>query len=248
MNKRNMGSPLRLHGSRCRSCLREFHTTQRLRQRLQYQPNGCFVHLTGVLFPLTSEEVLEVSTTRQKGAGYRIPPVRLPGPRLPDRAEWKRICPARAFPDIVQPPSDVDSALDCDLLDWLINVVPWNSPAAWAWPAHLSRTPHAVHHLNDILDHAEAWLPQVPVLVLQAFRQCLLCQDNVEPSKDISGPVTRSSIIFYGGAGHYRERWEPAARLLSRTYNLDFDLIDVTEEISAAASYSALAEIGRAHV
>lgn len=137
------------HGTQCRACLSDFHTTQRLRQHLQYEANGCLRHLTGVNQPLSAEEILTVPTVRQKGAGYRIPPLRLPGPRLPTREQWQRTCPNREMPPVPTAIGNSGCPIVCDVLDWLLNVVQWECPATWSWPSSIPRTPLAICGLGS---------------------------------------------------------------------------------------------------
>ena len=83
-----------VHGTYCGSCLRDFHSLQRVRQHLQYS-RRCLDHLQSVWWP---DEVVMIESDLSSSA-YRTPWVRRAGPCLPNRDEWEAAAPHRLFPD-----------------------------------------------------------------------------------------------------------------------------------------------------
>ena len=82
-------------GTSCGSCMRQFHTLQRIRQHLQYSET-CLRHLKSVWHP---EAVHEVETLICTQTTYRTPWHYVIGPKLPTRTQWKEAAPHKSFPD-----------------------------------------------------------------------------------------------------------------------------------------------------
>ena len=71
-----------MEGTVCLSCLKEFHSTQRLRQHLQWKPDGCLRHLQETLWPFPCSDVPIKEVLR---TAHRVPAFRLEGPMLPSQ-------------------------------------------------------------------------------------------------------------------------------------------------------------------
>ena len=91
----------------CCSCLKQFHSMQRIRQHLQYAVK-CKEHLQQVFIP---HEAVSVQDQVQAGVDYRIPCHRVPGPRLPSRQEWADAAPWKVFHMPVQDDSALKACL-----------------------------------------------------------------------------------------------------------------------------------------
>ena len=81
-------------GTSCGSCMKDFHTLQRIRQHLQYA-TGCLDHLKSIWMPM---EVEMVESNICLKSAYRIPWTYREGPRLPSREDWELAAPSKVFP------------------------------------------------------------------------------------------------------------------------------------------------------
>eukprot|EP00438_Fugacium_kawagutii_P009100 Skav211904 [mRNA] locus=scaffold4079:7401:20832:+ [translate_table: standard] len=145
----------------CLSCLKTYHTTQKLRQHLQYARGTCLGHLRTIMEPMPPEEIQAVVTIPQRQSSHRLLPWRLPGPLLPTREQWERVCPHRRFPEApredVQCPWDTHEVI---LIDWLNNVVEWHDPSSWQLPSLGEISAQQKRHaLEMILEQLDAFCP-----------------------------------------------------------------------------------------
>eukprot|EP00438_Fugacium_kawagutii_P010612 Skav227436 [mRNA] locus=scaffold203:245111:270429:+ [translate_table: standard] len=224
------------HGTVCKSCLCDYHTTQKLRQHLQYAPNGCGDRLRQVMWPLTSSEIAAVVTVRQKGAAYRAPPIRRPGPLLPSRAQWEFRCPAKQFPtehlasqDRAEPSP---CAVDCDVWDWLRNMVPWDALDTLQWPDPVWQT-SSLHRqfIDQYLDLAEVWLPEVTGQQLQQFRDRLLDSGGTRTLSSTSVvSLQRLCVVIVSSQQDASSSWATAASHLRLVYNTEIDIVILSED------------------
>eukprot|EP00438_Fugacium_kawagutii_P016534 Skav227295 [mRNA] locus=scaffold2645:38903:49260:- [translate_table: standard] len=83
------------HPTICPSCLRDFNNTQKLRQHLQREQNGCMPFLRTVLVPVSEAEAASMETVQQPKGVYRPPIVQAYGPFLPSRLQWEAVAPHR---------------------------------------------------------------------------------------------------------------------------------------------------------
>ena len=86
-----------MEGTVCLSCLKEFHSTQRLRQHLQWKPDGCLRHLQETLWPFPHNDVPIKEMLR---TAHRVPTFRLEGPEMPSRQAWIEAKPDKEFPPL----------------------------------------------------------------------------------------------------------------------------------------------------
>ena len=86
-----------MYDTTCGSCLRDYHTMQRLRQHLQ-QHRGCFSHLAAVWLPRENVEIGDVDETASRN-DHRLPFDLVSGPMLPTREAWEKAAPWKKFPD-----------------------------------------------------------------------------------------------------------------------------------------------------
>eukprot|EP00438_Fugacium_kawagutii_P018343 Skav225113 [mRNA] locus=scaffold6354:112097:122521:+ [translate_table: standard] len=108
--------------STCACCLRDFYTTQRLRQHLQYARGACLPLLRSIWFPMTQQEIQDVVALPQKQSAHRLVPFRVSGPCLPSLMEWQTACPNKRFPGL-QAQADVapmPETYEMILVDWLL--------------------------------------------------------------------------------------------------------------------------------
>ena len=92
---RHAAERLYMEGTVCFSCLKDFHTTQRLRQHLQWKPDQCLHHLQQVLEPFAYTDVPLKDSLK---TAHRVPAIRLAGPRLPTAEEWRQAKPDKTLP------------------------------------------------------------------------------------------------------------------------------------------------------
>ncbi len=88
-----------MEGTVCFSCLKEFHSTQRLRQHLQWKPDRCLRHLQQTMWPLPYTDVPIKESLR---TAHRVPAFRMPGPVMPDITTWREVKPEKVFPADVE--------------------------------------------------------------------------------------------------------------------------------------------------
>eukprot|EP00434_Breviolum_minutum_P012794 symbB.v1.2.011275.t1/scaffold753.1/size277516/11 len=86
-----------MEGTVCLSCLKEFHSTQRLRQHLQWKPDGCLRHLQETLWPFPHNDVPIKEMLR---TAHRVPTFRLEGPEMLSRQAWIEAKPDKEFPPL----------------------------------------------------------------------------------------------------------------------------------------------------
>eukprot|EP00438_Fugacium_kawagutii_P003161 Skav218941 [mRNA] locus=scaffold678:178176:190869:- [translate_table: standard] len=189
------------HGTRCRSCLRDFHTTQKLRQHLQYQANGCRSRLEAVMWPLDPEAVQLVSTVRQKGFSF--------------------LCCGFHYSTA----SRDDAA--CDVWDWLHNEVDWDNVLDVQWPDPGWST-STIHRqiLDKYLDSADAWFPWLPAPLLRQFRQRLHLQ-GASLSWRWHRPLARKCIVIVTAGVGMHDAWMHALRAFTDAYDMEIDLVEV---------------------
>ena len=87
-----------IEGTVCGSCLRDFHTLQRVRQHLLYATK-CLGHLKEVWTPMEAAMVESSICTK---TAYRIPWSYRHGPKMPTKAEWAEAAPHKLFPEETQ--------------------------------------------------------------------------------------------------------------------------------------------------
>ena len=78
----------------CGSCLRDYHSLQRVRQHLQYSAK-CFHHLLQIWQPM---DPLPFTGDALEAEAFRVPWVQRSGPRLPEREQWSEVAPGKVFP------------------------------------------------------------------------------------------------------------------------------------------------------
>eukprot|EP00438_Fugacium_kawagutii_P035933 Skav228006 [mRNA] locus=scaffold390:483634:489307:- [translate_table: standard] len=115
------------HPTICASCLMECHSTQRLRQHLQYHRDQCLRHLQDVLTPMSPQEVSQMPTVRQPQAHYRLACFRVPGLLLPTRAQWDAVRCVRRTPE-------AGATLWADWMDWASTTLDVGDPSTWSAP------------------------------------------------------------------------------------------------------------------
>ena len=90
----------------CGSCLKDFHSMQRLRQHLQYKQDEdkCLRHLQSVWWP---HAPIDLQRKPELQTAHRLPAIRMPGPLLPSRIDWMETKPEKQMPptyeDMEQP-------------------------------------------------------------------------------------------------------------------------------------------------
>ena len=84
----------------CGSCLKDYHTIQRLRQHLQYQRGHCLAKLRTIWWPFDTQNLVQFKPEIDTKAAHRIPAIQCYGPMLPDRLQWQEERPEKAFPDL----------------------------------------------------------------------------------------------------------------------------------------------------
>eukprot|EP00438_Fugacium_kawagutii_P024004 Skav207432 [mRNA] locus=scaffold1798:155360:156910:+ [translate_table: standard] len=135
------------HPTRCESCLTNFHTTQRLRQHLQWRPELCLRHLQEVHQPLDDQEIAEQETVLQSQTDYRMAAFREPGPLLPSLAQWRQACPTRGRTWLL--PLD-EAVVLCG--DWILNDCRPDDAATWVLPASI---PAGMLLQDEFLDYLQ---------------------------------------------------------------------------------------------
>eukprot|EP00438_Fugacium_kawagutii_P004544 Skav222286 [mRNA] locus=scaffold807:268516:275563:- [translate_table: standard] len=157
----------------CGSCMKSFHSTQKLRQHLQYPRGTCLAHLQSVWYPLTAPEIEDMATVKQCSTAHRLPAERLPGPLLPTIDQWRLACPHKTFPWTPQQVAPVERTVTVeeDFMDWLLNVVDVSDPSTWTLPTRFPRSALDTSPLGTICDSVEAWFPDQDIA---DFRQWLL--------------------------------------------------------------------------
>ena len=83
-----------IESTTCCSCLRRYHSLQRVRQHLQFS-SRCRKHLFEVYFP---HEAQAVADEVQAGLDFRVPWIREEGPLLPSREQWLQAVPGKVLP------------------------------------------------------------------------------------------------------------------------------------------------------
>eukprot|EP00434_Breviolum_minutum_P035323 symbB.v1.2.031260.t1/scaffold3609.1/size53966/2 len=109
---RHAAERLYMEGTVCFSCLKDFHTTQRLRQHLQWKPDQCLHHLQQVLEPFAYTDVPLKDSLK---TAHRVPAIRLAGPRLPTGEEWRQAKPDKTLPLSLE--GDTESGVQEEVAD-----------------------------------------------------------------------------------------------------------------------------------
>eukprot|EP00438_Fugacium_kawagutii_P001232 Skav223428 [mRNA] locus=scaffold350:464814:488244:+ [translate_table: standard] len=105
--------------STCVCCLRDFFTLQKLRQHLQYRPNGCWTKLESIYFPEEPLPHKSAATNRMAQDDYRRPAQQLYGPLLPSRDQWRLAVPHKHFPpDPAVADRDLAATYMLALVEW----------------------------------------------------------------------------------------------------------------------------------
>eukprot|EP00438_Fugacium_kawagutii_P009630 Skav214979 [mRNA] locus=scaffold508:16719:20498:- [translate_table: standard] len=145
--------------SECGCCLKQFGSTQKLRQHMQYSPNGCYAFLQTVWHPMSTHEIAAVPTIalKQVRSQYRQPALQAFGPALPTRSQWIAAAPEKQFPEPIVPAQRVGDHSDAPsvsvaetVIDWIHNRAADESPDALGFP-------HLEHVVNEVEALAAAY-------------------------------------------------------------------------------------------
>lgn len=215
------------------ACNRDFHSTQKLRQHLQYVNGKCLEKLESIWVPLSDEEVAQVVTVKQCTTAHRLPPRQHFGPQLPTKEQWQTACPHKHFPtkpvaDRVLPVNDREVMI----ADWLLNEVTLDVVSTWKIPPnffHSNGQPWT--ELTFVMDTLEAWFPCLDVEPLRTAldKQCHSgkgAQDvhDGQPSPCLPIHCQKPTLMIVHDA-----TWDPHAFVaahdqIMRVFDVDFNI------------------------